>query len=122
MDLKEFGLLMISTIASVFGQLLLKLGANKLGAVTADNSISHVLNIITTPELVGGLACYGIGAVFYILLLTRVELSIAGPSAALIYVFSVLIGYFVFKEVIPIPRLFGLGFIVLGVVLLLGKY
>jgi len=29
---------------------------------------------------VGGLTCYGLGAIAYILLLTRVKLSIAGPA------------------------------------------
>lgn len=121
MDLKEFGLLIISTLISVVGQTFLKMGADKLGKVTASNSINHVLNIITTPELLFGLSCYGVGAIFYILLLSRVKLSVAGPSAAIIYVFSVLVGYFVFKETIPIQHLFGLGFIILGVILVVGK-
>jgi multidrug transporter EmrE-like cation transporter len=118
---QEFCLLLISVLTSSVGQFLLKLGATKLGKVNADNAISHILNIILTPELLAGLACYGLGAIAYILLLTRVNLSVAGPSAAIMYVFSVLIGYFFFKEVIPVYRAFGLGFIVFGVVLVVWK-
>jgi drug/metabolite transporter (DMT)-like permease len=117
--LQEFGLLLISLLASVSGQFLLKAGALKLGKVTTDNLISHVLSIVFTPELIAGLACYGLGAIFYILLLTRVKLSIVGPSVAVVYVFSVLLGYFVFHEPIPISRVVGLGFIVCGVVLVI---
>jgi drug/metabolite transporter (DMT)-like permease len=116
-NLQEFSLLLLSTLTSVAGQVFLKLGANKLGAVDSKNIISHILNIILTPELLTGLFCYGLGAIAYILLLTRVELSVAGPSASLIYIFSVLMGYFIFRESIPVPRYFGLGFIVLGVIL-----
>ena len=117
MTLKEFFLLLVSIMTSVAGQFFLKSGALKLGKVNAENIISHVLSIITIPELVAGLACYALGAVAYILVLTRVNLSVVGPSIALSYVFSVVLGYFVFRETIPVARLVGLGLIVCGVVL-----
>jgi multidrug transporter EmrE-like cation transporter len=117
MSFQEFCLLLISVCVSVAGQVFLKFGAEKLGKVTFDNALSLVLNMVTIPQLLIGLACYGVGAIAYILLLTRVNLSVAGPSASLIYVFSVLFGYFLFKESIPSYRLFGLGFIICGVVL-----
>ncbi|MGB3692806.1 MAG: EamA family transporter [Spirulinaceae cyanobacterium] len=113
----ELVLLLLSISISALGQFFLKLGALKLGKVTANNLISHILGIATTPELVTGLVCYGLGAIFYIMLLTRVKLSVVGPSASLIYIFSVLLGYFIFHETIPTSRLVGLGFIVCGVIL-----
>lgn len=121
MTLQEFFLLLISILASVGGQFFLKLGALKLGKVTASNLVSHVLSIVTTPELLMGLFCYGIGAIAYIMVLTRVKLSVASPSAALIYVFSVLIGYFAFHESISANRIVGLGFIACGVALVAWK-
>ena len=117
MTLQEFGLLFFSILPSLWGQFLLKLGALKLGKVTTSNLLSHVLSIVTTPELLGGLVCYGLGAIAYIMLLTRVKLSMAAPSVSLMYVFSVLLGYFAFQEPIPTSRVFGLAFIVCGVIL-----
>jgi multidrug transporter EmrE-like cation transporter len=114
---QEFFLLLMSVLTSVAGQFFLKAGALKLGRVNVANALNHILNIITTPELLLGLTCYALGAVAYILLLTRVNLSIAGPSISLVYVFSVLLGYFIFREVIPVVRLAGLSFIVIGVIL-----
>ena len=114
---QEFGLLLLSIIASVSGQFFLKAGALKLGKVNSGNLVRHVMSILITPELVTGLLCYGLGAITFILLLTRVKLSVAGPAVALTYVFSVLLGYFVFHEQIPGIRVVGLGFIVCGVVL-----
>jgi drug/metabolite transporter (DMT)-like permease len=114
---QEFGLLVLSIIASVSGQFFLKAGALKLGKVNSGNLVRHVLSIVITPELLTGLLCYGLGAIAFILLLTRVKLSVAGPAVALTYVFSVLLGYFVFHEQIPGIRLVGLAFIVCGVVL-----
>jgi len=114
---QEFGLLLLSIIASVSGQFFLKAGALKLGKVNSGNLVRHVMSILITPELVTGLLCYGLGAITFILLLTRVKLSVAGPAVALTYVFSVILGYFVFHEQIPGIRLVGLAFIVCGVVL-----
>lgn len=111
----------MSVLTSVAGQFFLKAGATKLGKVNIDNAVSHIIRIITIPELMGGLAFYGLGALAYILLLTRVNLSIAGPSISLVYVFSVLLGYFVFKESIPITRLVGLSLIIGGVILVVWK-
>lgn len=118
---QEIFLLLMSVLSSVGGQFFLKLGAIKLGRVSFDNAFSHIINIITIPELIGGLACYAIGALAYILLLTRVHLSIAGPSVSLVYIFSVLLGYFAFKESIPMIRLVGLSLITCGVILVVWK-
>ncbi|BAY31818.1 transporter protein [Nostoc carneum NIES-2107] len=117
MSIQEFALLLISVATSVGGQFFLKLGAMKLAKVNSGNTISNIISIATTPELLTGLTCYGLGAIAYILLLTRVNLSIAAPSISLVYVFSMLLGYFIFKETIPFTRLVGLSFIVGGVIL-----
>jgi drug/metabolite transporter (DMT)-like permease len=116
---QEFILLLMSVIASVVGQFFLKIGALKLGRVNAENVVINILSILTTSELVIGLTCYALGALAYIMLLTRVNLSVAGPSVSLVYVFSILIGYFIFKEPIPLTRIVGLGFIVCGVILVI---
>jgi len=117
----EFGLFLISILMSVAGQFFLKSGALKLGQVNASNWLGHILGIVTIPELLVGLTCYGFGALSYILLLTRVNLSVAGPAASLVYVFSVLVGYFVFRETIPTTRYIGLGLIISGVILVIWK-
>lgn len=112
---------MVSVIASSFGQLFLKLGALQLGEVTGANALDQILSIATTPALLAGLTSYGLGAITYILLLTRVDLSIAAPSASLIYFASVIIGVVVFKEHISLGRLVGLGLIMSGVVLVASR-
>ncbi len=121
MSLPELCLIFFSILASVAGQFFLKTGALKLGRLSTTNIVSHVLNILFTPELILGLTCYAIGAIVYILLLTRVELSVAAPAVSLVYVFSVLLGYFLFKEPIPISRAFGLGLIICGVIFITWK-
>ncbi|NEQ98922.1 MAG: EamA family transporter [Cyanothece sp. SIO2G6] len=118
MSFQEFCLLFAAVLASGAGQFFLKAGALKLGKVTADNAIAHIISMMTVPELIIGLACYGIGAILYILVLTRVKLSVAAPSASMMYIFSVAIGYFAFQEALTFNRLAGIGFVVCGVILI----
>jgi drug/metabolite transporter (DMT)-like permease len=120
-SISEFSLLLISVLISVAGQFFLKMGAVKLGKVDTSNFANHILNMITIPELLLGLTFYGIGAVAYILLLTRVNLSVAAPAVSVGYIFSVLLGYFVLKEPISLTRCFGLGLIVTGVILVVWR-
>ncbi|MEM9903645.1 MAG: EamA family transporter [Cyanobacteria bacterium P01_D01_bin.44] len=117
MTLLEIGLLLGTVVGGSLGQILLKLGALKLGAVNTGNMIAHVTGIALIPEFIAGIIAYGLGAVAYILLLTRVELSIASPASALIYVFAVLFGYFFLKEPYSLSQSVGLGLIMGGVIL-----
>lgn len=117
MSLREFGLLLITVFIGIAGQFFLKLGAIKLGKVSATNFVSHILSIVLTPELLIGLTLYAMSAVLYILLMTRINLSVIGPAVSMGYIFSVLIGYYVFKEAITFRHLVGLGLIACGVIL-----
>lgn len=121
MSLQEFLLFLVSIVAGVSGQFFLKSGALKLAKVTADNFIGNVLSIATTPDLIVGLTFYGLAAILYIMLLTRVNLSVLAPAVALQYIFSVLMGHFLFHEAIPLIRIVGIGLIICGVVLLISK-
>lgn len=117
MTLPELSLLLISVLAGVFGQLFLKMGALKLGKVEIGNALNHLISMIAIPELIVGLACYGTGAIVYILLLTRVNLSIAAPAISLSYICSVLLGHFWFRESIVFSQIIGLAAISIGVIL-----
>jgi multidrug transporter EmrE-like cation transporter len=117
--LPEFSLLLISVLAGVGGQFFLKLGAGKLGKVEIDNALNHIFSIITTPELLVGLTCYALGAIVYILLLTRVNLSVAAPAISLSYICSVLLGHFWFRESIAFSQIIGLAAISIGVILVI---
>jgi drug/metabolite transporter (DMT)-like permease len=121
MGLAEIMMLAVTVLTGTVGQFFLKLGANKLGAVTASNAIALVVKILTIPELLVGLTFYAGAAVLYILILTRVPLSVLGPSVALQYVLAMLMGRYLFHDVIPGYRWVGLGLIACGVILVIWK-
>lgn len=115
----SFILLLASVLASVMGQFFLKTGALKLVRVGNSNVIQRVIDSVLIPELLIGLCFYGCGAIAYILLLSRVPLSIAGPSISLVYICSVVMGALFFNETIPPSRFVGLGLIICGVILVM---
>jgi drug/metabolite transporter (DMT)-like permease len=115
-----FLLIMTAAVGAV-GQFFLKAGAIKIPAIAATDFLGKLWGIFTIPELLFGLLCYGLGSVGYVALLTKVPLSVVGPSIAMGYIFSVLIGYFWFREAISLPRLIGLAMIFSGVLLVILK-
>jgi drug/metabolite transporter (DMT)-like permease len=119
--LQEFLLFLSAVLLSSGGQALLKLGALKLGRVSTNNFVSHIVSIVVTPELLAGLVLYGFSAIMFILVLTRVKLSVAGPAVSISYIFSVLVGYYFFNEAITPRHLVGLAFIICGVILVVKR-
>ena len=121
MTLFSFGLLILSILANLAVQFFMKLGANKLGMIDLGSFMSYTMAFANTPELLVGIVCSLFSAIAYFFTLTSLELSIAGPASALIYVFSLLLGRFYFSESIATNQYLGLGCIVVGVILVSSK-
>jgi len=121
MGLPELLILSCTVTFTVIGQLFLKLGANQL-AETGIKSLWELLwYILTNLNLLIGLGSYGTAAISYILLLSRVDISIAAPAFSLTYVVSILLGYFFFQEAIGYTRIVGVAFICTGVFFIMQK-
>ncbi len=112
-------ILLFTAFVGAVGQFFLKAGAVKIDTITATDILAKTWGVLTIPELLFGMFCYGLGSVGYVSLLTRVPLSVVGPSIALGYVFSVLIGYFWFREPVSISKLVGLVMVFGGVIILI---
>lgn len=102
------------------GQLLLKAGTNAVGHFEfhADNLIPVALKLALQPWILGGVVCYGISLVVWIMALSRVPVSIAYPMLSIGYVINAFIAYFWFGEALAMQKMLGIGFIMLGVVLI----
>ncbi len=118
MNFISFCLLLASVAASVGGQFFLKMGANQLGKVGAENIMATLITMVTTWQIIVGLTFYGLGVITYILLLNRVNISIASPALATSYVFAVILGRFYFGDQISTAQYVGIGLIFSGVILL----
>jgi multidrug transporter EmrE-like cation transporter len=104
-----------STLFGVCGQLALKHGMSKIA--NADGKDSLILTMALSPWVVGGLATYGFGVLFWLMALSRYEVSYVYPFASLSYVGIIIGSYYVFNERINRLRLVGISIIIAGVII-----
>jgi len=109
--------ILISVLGGAIGQILLKKGMNTMGAMTL--SISELGSILwriaTNPFVVVGLFIYVISVIFWLVALSRVDLSYAYPFASLSYVIMLIASWWIFDENISLMRLIGTIIIGIGV-------
>ncbi len=117
MNATSFSLLMTGVLLNAGAQLLLKAGTNSVGAFefTGANIVPVGWKLATEPHIVGGLACYVISVVVWIMALSRVEVSIAYPLLSVGYVVNAIAAYYLFGEAVTPMRLTGIAVIIVGV-------
>ena len=117
MNAISLSLLMTGVLLNAGAQLLLKAGTNSVGAFeySAANIIPIGWKLATEPHIVGGLGCYVISVVVWIMALSRVEVSIAYPLLSVGYVVNAIAAYYLFGEAVTPMRLTGIAIIIVGV-------
>ena len=83
--------------------------------IFSKNFVRH-LNCLL-PTIWFGLAAYGLGAVLWLVVLSRLDLSFAYPLLALSYILIPLLSYLVLGENVPALRWVGIAVIFMGVVI-----
>jgi multidrug transporter EmrE-like cation transporter len=114
-----FALVMTGVLLNAAAQLLLKAGTNQVGAFSfaLDNVWPIGSRLATSPPILGGLACYVVSVVVWILALSRVPVSVAYPMLSVGYIVNALAAWWLFGESLGAQKLVGIGFIVVGVFL-----
>lgn len=113
-------LILLSIVLGVAGELLLKSGITQVGPLelgTVQRMVSTGASVITTPAILVGFICYGVAAVFWLLVLSRFDLSYAYPMLALMYVLVPLAARVFLNESIPRGRWIGIILVIVGVVI-----
>ena len=120
MNLPTFGFIFVGICLNAVAQLLLKAGTNAVGAIhlTAENWFSTGLKLATQLPIIGGLACYVISVVVWIIGLSRVDVTVAYPLLSLGYIINAVGAWYFLGEVVTAQRLLAIGVIIVGVVLL----
>lgn len=107
-------------LLNAVAQLLLKAGVRAVGEfdLTVANIVPVGWRIATQLPIIGGLSCYVLSVVVWIVGLSRVDVSLAYPMLSLGYVVNAFAAWYLFGEVMSVQRLVGIGIILLGVVVL----
>lgn len=117
MNVLSFTLVMSGVLLNAAAQLFLKAGTNAVGtfAFSAENIAPVGWRLATEPHIIGGIACYVISVVVWILALSRVEVSIAYPMLSVGYAVNAIAAWYLFGEAVTFTRLAGIAIIILGV-------
>jgi multidrug transporter EmrE-like cation transporter len=115
----SFALILTGVLLNAAAQLLLKAGTNAVGHFEfhLDNVLPVGMKLAFEPHILGGMACYVISVVVWIMALSRVPVSIAYPMLSIGYVLNAVVAYYWLGEQVSVMRLVGIGIIVLGVFL-----
>ena len=114
-----FALILTGVLLNASAQLLLKAGTNAVGHFEfhLDNVIPVGMKLAFQPYIMGGMACYAISLVVWIMALSRVPVSLAYPMLSIGYVVNAVVAYYGLGEPLAMQKMLGIGFIIIGVVL-----
>lgn len=115
----SFMLVLCGVLLNAAAQLLLKAGTNAVGAFefTARDLAAVGPRLALEPHILGGLFCYVVSVVVWIMALSRVEVSIAYPMLSIGYIVNAVAAWYLFGEAVTAARLTGIAFIIVGVVI-----
>jgi len=111
-------ILLISVLLAVVGQLLMKQGMNQFGAFPVTQLLNRLIPMFFNPWVFAGLVSFGLSSVFWLVVLSRLDLSFAYPMVSLAYVVVAFASIIFFKESVTLIRWIGIIVICFGVFLI----
>jgi multidrug transporter EmrE-like cation transporter len=113
----DLALVLTGVMLNAAAQLLLKAGSRAISGVAFSfaNGWTLAERIALNPPILAGLACYVVSVVFWILALSRVDVSIAYPMLSVGYIVTAVAGWLLFAESLSVTRVAGIFIIIAGV-------
>lgn len=107
-------LLILNVLLLVTGQFLWKFAVSGI----TNWSLNILFHVILSPYFILGGILYVAATGVWLVILSKLPLSIAYPAQSLSYVLGIIGAYFLFKESISVSQVFGLLSILFGVFLM----
>jgi len=112
------------TLALALSQILLKLGINRMGSFSVQNTkdtLLFVLAILKNPYILTGTALMASSFFLWLFILSWFKLSLVFPLTAFTYIFVALLSYYLLGEKLFLQNYIGIIFMAIGVFFLLLK-
>jgi drug/metabolite transporter (DMT)-like permease len=119
-DLMVLVLLLVSVGFATAGQLTLKHAMTRIGRIGHSefaDAGDTIMRMAREPALWTGLTLFGISALFWLVVLSQVPLSVAYPVVGLSYVIIVAFARIILHEHVPLLRWIGVVTVALGIAL-----
>lgn len=110
-------IILIGVTLAALGQVSWKSGMNELGEISSYNLVT-LLDIISNPYIFFGLVMYGLGTVFWLVALSKKDLSFVYPFVSLTYILVLVMSSLVLKENIGTNKIVGTLAITIGLIII----
>lgn len=119
MKIAVLGLILVSVAMSAVAQIALKHGmsSSTVQAGLASGLARGWPLIVTNPFVLAGFALYGLGALLWLGVLARIDVSQAYPFVGLGFLLTMVFGVVLLGEALSTGRLIGTILVVIGVLL-----
>ncbi|MBP3819302.1 MAG: EamA family transporter [Butyrivibrio sp.] len=116
----SFGLIILGVTLNTVAQLCLKQGMVSMGAVSLELAglLDFVIKAATSPFIMLGLSCYVASFAVWLVVLSRVEVSMAYPMLSIGYIATAAFGYCFWGESLGVYKMTGILLICAGVVVM----
>jgi multidrug transporter EmrE-like cation transporter len=109
----------IAVLTGGLAQTLMKMGTDRVGEFGETPVVEYLFRLITNPFVLLAILSYGFGVIFYMFMLSRLDLSYLYPvMVALGLILATLVSSLIFGEHISLLRLGGIVVVMLGVFML----
>ena len=115
-----YALIFASVGLNAAAQLLLRLGM-RTGLPAGRTALGLLLDVALRPGVIGGLACYAVSLVLWLLVLSRIEASFAYPFLGIGFVIVALASFLLLGESFTARKAAGTLIIAAGVAVMAGK-
>ncbi|HYN36205.1 MAG TPA: EamA family transporter [Actinomycetota bacterium] len=114
----SIALLIVSVVFAIAGQLTLKSAMREVGRIGArevSDAGQTLKRAAKEPRLWFGLFLFGVSALFWLVVLSRVPLSVAYPFVGISYILIVAFARYFLHEHVPLLRWIGVAVVALGI-------
>jgi hypothetical protein len=98
---------LVSIMLLSAGQTSIKYGLTVIDGVSLSDGLAGVFKLFQTPWVIVGFIFYGVAAILWLDVLSKLDFSLAFPLVGLTYVFTLLIGRFFVGAVVGWDRVLG---------------
>lgn len=117
MNFINFILVLVGVLLNAAAQLCIKQGMNVIGNITLDAGavLAMIPRAAVNPYILAGLACYVISVLVWMVVLSKVEVSLAYPFLSIGYIVTAFVGYFFMGETLGLYKIMGILTICAGI-------
>ena len=106
-------LAVLSVSLNAGAQIFLRKTMVAVGTLPVDRSelASFAISVVINPWFVFGMACYALSICVWLIVLSKLEVSVAYPLLSIGYVITAFVGFFFLGENVTLLRVFGIALI-----------